>query len=1314
VNANVSGGAGGATSGSIATPGAGGVGIVGSAMTLNINNATVSGGSGAFAVNFLGGTNVLALTGTGSLVGGINMAGASSLEIAPAVATTTSLANVISGTGSLIKDGAGTLVLSGANTFSGGITVAGGTLSLGSNTAAGTGTITTTGSVIDYAVDGMVVANPININSNDTQLQVLAGISATQSGDISETGGPRPLEKIGDGTLVLTGNNTYTGVTTVSAGTLVAGSANALGTTAGGTIVESGANLTISNVAIGAEALTLNGGSSLTGTGVASLAGTVALVGDNTVTVGATDELTLSGIISGAAGDDLIKAGNGALTLSGASTYTGDTIVNAGTLNITGSVASLVVTGNGTGVIQVDGASLADTAAVTLNDTSNLTLTGAETIGSLAGAAGATVTLGANTLTTGGAGTSTSFAGVISGTGGLTKAGAGTMTLTGVNTSTGPTPLSAGALALTGSGAIASTSISTAAGATLSTDGGALNNNAVITSNAGSLAFSGSETINAITASTGNISVSGGTLTLDDGVSNIAGVISGSGGLTITGTSDTTLSGTHTYTGATTVTAGTLNNSGTIAGVANISGGTATNNGTIAGAATISGTGTLTNTTTGQLASVNNQAGGTFSNANNVAGQVGAVTNAGTGTNTGTIASLTNSAGTFGNSGTITGAASISGGTVTNTGTITGAVGLSGGTLNTTGTLGSTLTNAGVVNASGTINGAVVNSGTFNATGALASNGAFTNNAGATLNLNAGIYALGGNLDNSGGITVAAPATLDMGPAFNLTNNAGGTITNNGTITDALINAGVVTNNGTYNAIVQSNSGTITNNGTWTGDVLDNTGTINAFGAWSGSVTNNAGGLWVATNGVTTLGGVGNFVNNTGNVAGRGISLVDGATGDIFNTAGQLSGTGTINLDVNLSNTSSSDFVNAQGGHNGVSNIYLNQIAPLGFDAAPVTLLQHNGTPGTINVANLPDTNGLISYSVQNTGTAWVLQATPDLAAIGGIASNVSLVQSIIGTVVNRPSSPFVSGLAGDQDPNTCGLGPWARATGGGASATGTSTGMGGSSTSEVNIEYAGVQAGVDLACFNVADKMIDASFGIIAGMNQGASNQPLKNAAGNVFSTTIGTFDQGFAGIYATAARGPFSADLQFRVDDTTYTFNNPTLGFNDASTRNQRYSLNGSMSYAFTMDDLSIVPAAGFSISHTTGSSIGFANGTQTLNLDPSNSYVGFVGGTIARTFFLPDGMSVAIPFVTATIYNDFAADPTASFVINNGAGNNVTSQNLDAFGELSLGVNYARILEGQVGNGKQFNGTVRADAKFSDRLLGAGVTGQVRVQF
>ena len=122
---------------------------------------------------------------------------------------------------------------------------------------------------------------------------------------------------------------------------------------------------------------------------------------------------TLSGAISGPGG--LSKIGAGTLTLSGQSTYTGATGVNAGTLQA-GAVNAF-----------------SPFSAFTVASGATLNLASFnQTIGSLAGAGG--VTLGSAMLTTGNDNTSTTFSGVISGAGGLAKIGNGILTLTGANT----------------------------------------------------------------------------------------------------------------------------------------------------------------------------------------------------------------------------------------------------------------------------------------------------------------------------------------------------------------------------------------------------------------------------------------------------------------------------------------------------------------------------------------------------------------------------------------------------------------------------------------------------------------------------------------------------------------------------------------------------------------------------------------------------------------------------------------------------------------------------------------------------------------
>ncbi len=138
----------------------------------------------------------------------------------------------------------------------------------------------------------------------------------------------------------------------------------------------------------------------------------------------------LSGMISGSG--SLTKIGIGTLTLSGSSTYTGGTFVNAGTLQA-GAVNALS---------PLSAFKVAAGAFLDLNSFN-------QTIGSLAGAGN--VTLGAATLTTGNDGTSTTFSGAILGSGGLIKTGGGTFTLAGTSAYTGATAVNAGTLQINGS-----------------------------------------------------------------------------------------------------------------------------------------------------------------------------------------------------------------------------------------------------------------------------------------------------------------------------------------------------------------------------------------------------------------------------------------------------------------------------------------------------------------------------------------------------------------------------------------------------------------------------------------------------------------------------------------------------------------------------------------------------------------------------------------------------------------------------------------------------------------------------------------------
>jgi hypothetical protein len=88
--------------------------------------------------------------------------------------------------------------------------------------------------------------------------------------------------------------------------------------------------------------------------------------------------------------------------------------------------------------------------------------------------------------------------------------------------------------------------------------------------------------------------------------------------------------------------------------------------------------------------------------------------------------------------------------------------------------------------------------------------------------------------------------------------------------------------------------------------------------------------------------------------------------------------------------------------------------------------------------------------------------------------------------------------------------------------------------------------------------------------------------------------------------------------------------------------------------------------------------------------------------------------IPFATATLYDDLAPSPTSLFTNSGGGTLGLATENLGLLGELSAGLNFVNVIDDSNGGPKQFNASIRADAKFSDRVHGFGVTAQARAQF
>ncbi len=373
-----------------------GIDLAGATRTITVTAGTGTGADGKIS-------GVISGTGTSNLV--INSVG-----FAPWNPGTLILSNGNNSYAGTTTVNAGTLVLSANATGTAGNTVLGsgtsdvlvGNTSGANNTGLLTngaftisrniraqsgnfGTVTLGGNSADASTfSGNIFLGTASNFGKGVTLTAASGGTTTFSGVIQDpTGvfGPAQVTKAGAGTVVLSNANTYAGATTVSTGVLNIQNATALGTTASGTTISSGATLQLQGgITVGAEALTIRGTGAagqngalvnVSGTNnyggllvlgaattISSDSGTLNLTNTGTIT-GATFGLTLTGSGSGTLSSiigtgtgSLTKNGIGTWTLTGSNTYTGSTTINAGTLNVTGSLASgSAVTVNNSGSV---------------------------------------------------------------------------------------------------------------------------------------------------------------------------------------------------------------------------------------------------------------------------------------------------------------------------------------------------------------------------------------------------------------------------------------------------------------------------------------------------------------------------------------------------------------------------------------------------------------------------------------------------------------------------------------------------------------------------------------------------------------------------------------------------------------------------------------------------------------------------------------------------------------------------------------------------------------------------------------------------
>ncbi|WP_270090706.1 autotransporter-associated beta strand repeat-containing protein [Sphingobacterium sp. SYP-B4668] len=682
---------------------------------------------------------------------------------------TVDIAATLSGTGSLTKDGAGTLTLSSVNNktnMSGGITVNAGTLVVSDDDHLSSGTLTLNGGTLTNSSTSFTIDNTIALGSSGGTFNVGGGNGSTRltlSGIVSGTG---TLTKNGQAILQLDGNNTYSGATSLMAGTMIATHSNALGTTAGATTVSSGATLRFAGGLTVAEALTISGAGKTVSSvdygvlhlinGSSTLSGNVTLVGDANISV-AGGTLIVSGALIGSG--NLNKTDVGSLLLSNTGTeasMSGGMTVSAGALEIDNDDQL------SSGSLSLNGGTLAVIGVTTIDN--NIDITASSTINT-----SADVTL----------------SGVVSGTGELTKAGVSTLSLSGTNTATGAVNISEGGLTISGGSSIGNTSAVTVASlATLTLSGG-------------------DETIGSL-AGAGNV-VLGYKLIIGGNNSSTTfnGVISGIGnGIAKIGTGTFTLSGSNTYSGSTTVSAGTLA----------LYGGTAIND---ASAVTVSSGATLSlnaNETLGSLAGAGNVSLGDFalsSGGNNASTTFSGVFNGYGGflkTGSGTLTLSGSNSGTFFGGMAVSGGGTLSVANDDNLGS--GILSINNSTFSITGATtidnsitlisGASINNAAAVTLSGVISG----SGSFTKTGIGVLTLPGINTYGGATQVLAGTLAVNGALSATNIVEIASGATLiGSGSVTNLNVNNGGTLSPGNSAGTFTVDGNLLMNSGSTLAI---------------------------------------------------------------------------------------------------------------------------------------------------------------------------------------------------------------------------------------------------------------------------------------------------------------------------------------------------------------------------------------------------------------------------------------------------------------------------------------------------------------------------------
>lgn len=439
--------------------------------SLSLTGATVTTGAGTLTLASGGGVATIASSQTATLGGNLAFAGPNNVfDVAQGTTSSgvdLSVTAIVSSFANIIKAGAGTMALTGANTYSGGTNINSGVLALGNNTGAGSGVVNILGTATLDLSGGITVANALNVDSSgvairnsggtntldgtfnlgvDATIDAAASTTLVISSVVDDSGNGHGLTKTGAGTLKLDAANNYSGVTTVSAGILSISNNGSLGA---GDVVNNAEIEIVDNLLLNNDFTINSAGTAFLVDGLSTIQGTVTLLSDLVIDTPGLSNLYLNGVVGGI-GFGVTKDGAGTLGLGQANAYTGGTSVNGGFLQLFNAqstgVAGAVVVGSGATLIQTSAVYSPPSAGLFLNGGS-IYLVPLPTSESLTGP----ITLtGDATFDVASGGSLTVLGNIGAGNASLTKDGDGVMIIEGASSYTGTTFVTAGELVVNG------------------------------------------------------------------------------------------------------------------------------------------------------------------------------------------------------------------------------------------------------------------------------------------------------------------------------------------------------------------------------------------------------------------------------------------------------------------------------------------------------------------------------------------------------------------------------------------------------------------------------------------------------------------------------------------------------------------------------------------------------------------------------------------------------------------------------------------------------------------------------------------------